>query len=721
MAETKNKVIDRTMSEEDERLLQRVFEKMVERIANVRVQNLISKYIKDFHDAEDSVNDRAWIKRWYGAGRQSVEGVGRFLDSFHREYEAVASGRRDETMARLIGMDYPFLTEEERLFVVSFLQSEGRYPVLFIANSYLQHSKTKHIEIFAKANGIVALKKEGRRKRKEKRGTRHEGTRHQRFEDIGAEYGITRERVRQVSVKDITKEADAGETWNADRWQPLSAKWSLSPRPFKKEERGERSEVLVLTEPIVHWKELQQKERLEGLDFQAALAIIRQMLPLNIVALWADGRRANSTRRVITNEVPDVVFAYDSSLEIFYFEEALAVVGHEVSLQRISDIRMSLSGLVSQHFRREERGERKEESGETLAVIDVLREVLPLFPDVETEADDIIFRANRINYPDEIYHILQQKDEAMGIDAIYEEFRLRHPDDHHTDSSFIRSYMLRDERFEAVGSKSIYQLREWKRFAGGLGDMAVLLLENRDEPLKAETLCKMMMEQRSATTLKSCNTSIYIAVSNHRLMFYMIPSEERSARGKARDEGQEVSRHYVGLFDSQYPKRFWPSPITVEGTVRSMRRFLEENGRWPFASGKSGIETTLYYALRKYTQKRCVTADELLRYQQGMADINPDEYPSNERELQFLNRCQELIDSKDEKLNIKNSLDNEKLLAWYKSLRSHSERLSGFRKYHFLRMKKVVEGSLPGKATEPSGKLFDLKVQSGEAERKVEG
>jgi hypothetical protein len=634
------------LSQEDERMLQRVFQQMVENIDDAKVRNLVSKYMKDFHDAEDYINDHMLIFKWYGAGQQAVEKVRQFLDAFHQEYLAVVNGQKEGILERMIAVDYPFLTDDERAFVMSFLQTEGRYPVLYIASRYLLCSSKSKIQIYAKANGITGE--------------------HQHLGQIGSEYGLTRERVRQLSLMDITKEEDAGQVWNESHWHPLG----FYHQP-------------VLTEQIVGWKEIQQKEHLDHLDFYAALAIIRQIVPLNIVALRADGRRANARHSADTPwQTPDVLFAYDSRLENFSFEVALANVGHEVCLQRIVDSRMSLSELVAQHFT-EQHGEEEKE-----AVVNIMRVVLPLFPGVETENDDIIFRPNRTNYMEEIYQILQRKGQAMTVDDIYQEFLQKHPDDHHTNSSFIRNYMLRDDRFEAVGSKSTYQLREWERFSGPLGDLAVHLLQDSEQPLNVDTLCRLMMEQRQNTTKNSCNTSVHIAVNACRLMFY-IDTEAHEESDPDRTDA-EVSRHFVGLFDRKYPKRFWASPLTVEGTIRSMKRFLKENGRWPFASRKTGIEPTLYYALRKYAQKRCVTDEELTRYQLGMSGINPIDYPANERELQFKNRSKEMMKfcEKHHCLPV-----SGKLQEWYQTACSQQNQLTGFRRKEFLQLMSAIAAS----------------------------
>ena len=648
-AETTNHI-----NQDTDRLLRNIFHQMLEAIDDVRTRNLISRNIKDYTQAEEYLNDKTLIYKWHGAGQQSVERVSCFLQEFFRECQLVVSGQKEGTATMLTAIDYPFLTDEEKDFLVSFLQTEGRYPVLFIASRYLQRTTNRQAQVFARANGIVGG--------------------HQRLEVIGQEYGLSRERVRQLGVMSILDAEDASLVWDMVRWQSIG---------FLRQP--------LLTESNIGWATLRQKEHLGDMDFYGALAIIRQMVPLNIVALRADGRRANARLTSDTPwQMPDVLFAYDKRLACFSFENALAVVGHEASLQCIKDRSMSLTGIVDRHFV----GKHSEEDRQS--VISVMRAVLPLFSDVETEGDDIVLRANRLNYADEIYRILQRRGEAMPLNAIYEEFRLLHPDDHHTDNSFIRNYMLRDERFEAVGSKSTYQLREWERFAGSLGDLAFHLLETCDEPIRVDTLCQRMLQMRPTTTLKSCETSAYLAVTARRLLYYIDNTvSDENDTDEADDETTDVAdgetgRYYVGLFDRQYPGRFWPSPLTVDGAVRSLRRFVTEYGRWPFASAKTGVEHKLYYVMRKYAYKRCVSDDELQRYQQGMADVSPDDYPASERDLQFQRHCCEVSDycARHHHLPL-----SGKLLSWYQSQCSQADQLTGFRKYQFRQLQLAVASS----------------------------
>lgn len=650
------------LTPENDKLLQNLFSQQVKNLTDVRLRNLINKYITDYRQVEIYLNDRSLRNKWHGAGETMMSRAFLFFEGFYQDCHNIINGPKEKTMVKMIAYDYPFLTKKERTFVAQFLHDEGRYPVVFIALRYLRTTTNRKLQVFATANGIVG--------------------KHRRFETIAQDFDLTRERVRQVSLMDITHVDDAAQTWNKERWSALDF-----------------LNLPLLTEDNTNWEVLRRKERLTNLDFYSALTIFRQLTPLNIVAMRYDGRKANSRLSVSSWKKPNVLFAYDSRLTCCKLEDALIDVAHESNLHHITDCRKSMADFIGPYFTSEPSDTDRQR------VMNILREVIPMYNGVEMIADEIVFRANHINYLEEIYQILQGKGQAMTVDDIYEEFRQRNPSDHHTKSGFIRSYMLRDKRFEAVGSKSTYQLREWQRFAGALGDLAVLLMADRDEPVKAEVLCRQMMERRPNTTLKSCNTSIYLAVNARRLQFYVdaealagntIASENADAQADA-----EVSRYHVGLFDHPYSERFWPATLTVEGTILSMKRFLKENGRWPFCSS-DGIEKILYRALRKYTLKRCITEEEGLRYQQGMADINPLDYPYSERDQVFLNRCREL-DNYCQRYHLLPTTG--KLILWYRQQLSQIKLLSDFRRYHLQKLLSVIGATLihtPAKPSKPS-------------------
>ena len=666
----------RAESTEHDLLLQDVFSRMVEALTDVRARNLILKYITDYQQAEVYLNNPSLIERWHGAGRRSVDVILRFLFDFYQEYKTIASKTNEEVAIQLVSIEYPFLEEDEQRFVGSFLKSEGRYPVFFLATRYFQHTSERNAQIFARANGVMCS--------------------HLHYDALADEFGITRERVRQLSLIDLTSANDAGMLWDGYRWQSLG----FLQKP-------------VLTADNIQWKELAEKEHVEGIDFYAALAIIGQMVPLQTVALRADGRRANARLSANTPwEMPDVLFAYNSRYSFFSFENALIEVGHVASLQRITEDRMPLSGIISRGLVNRQMSDI--DAVEIKAVEDILREVVTMFPHVAVEDDDIVFQVNRINYIEEIYQILRRKGEAMTINEIFAEFLRLHPDDHHTDSLFVRSYMLRDDRFEAVGSKSTYQLKEWNRFAGSLGDLAVHLVENSPEPVRADILCQRMMEHRHNTTMKSCYTSIYLAINAKQLMFYIDSSAGDDVAESKEDTAE--SRYYVGLFQKSYPDRFWASPLVVEGAVRSMRRFLQEYGRWPFNSAATSLERALCYTHRKYSVKKCVTDDEIEFFRQGMADICPDHYPSCERDLQFVSRCNQLIDFCQKYHHLPHHQEQPRLITWYKAQCSQAGSFRGFRKYMFSQTQETI-----AKLCEPLPPIQPMELpQRGEQKQEEE-
>ena len=479
-------------------LLQATFEKMMSEIADVRSRNLLRNHVEHYSQVEPYLNDTTLVGQWHGAGKISEVVIQNFFNKFYQAYLRIAGKGHKKAVLGLISMDYPFLEDKELEIVKSYLETQGHYPMLFIATRFLRRSKDRTTRIIARINGITG--------------------RHENMHALAEEYGLSRERIRQLSLKSIVESSPCPLVWSISRWEGY---------PFFHDP--------LLTTKNTDWENLRRAEHLEDIDFYSVLSIFSQLRSIKIVAVLADGTDILGRRGEDKGwDKAKIILAYDRRYNFFRFGNALAYIGHEVSLQRTTDKHLSLRSFVGEYI--------KYPFDEIIPQIaNIMVEVLPLFKGVEIVGDDIILRANHTNYFEEIYQILLHKGEAMTVDEIFAEFKRLHPEDHHNDSNFVRSYMLRDKRIEAVGSKSTYQLREWGLFAGALSDLAVYLLQQSDEPMTANDLCRLMATQRTNTTLNSCSTSIYLAVVDGRLLYYA---------------DAEKGTNFVGIADHTYDERF---------------------------------------------------------------------------------------------------------------------------------------------------------------------
>ena len=625
-----------TLSDSMERRIQDAFDKMADSVSPVRARNLIHSHWKRYRDTEPYLNDASGIWKWYGAGKGMVEHIQAFLEDFRTAYQDIINGGdampADDTAedANLPhpDVDYPFLTAEEQKFVSSFQKSVNRYPVFYIALRYLRCAADRPTQTFARAHGLMG--------------------KYESLQDLAAEYGLTFERTRQLSKLIIDEDLPV---WNHERWAALD----FFHRPF-------------LTEASIHWEALQKLEHIEEMDFYSALAIFAALRHLEVIALRADGYKANARRgKGEAWEQPCVLFAYDKSLNVLRVRDFLRTIGQRAILQRIEDKTFYMSAITEEFFSPDASEDQK------LQVFAMLREVLPLFPDVEVCEETVVFRQNHINYPEEIYQILHRRGKAMTVDDIYAEFRTLHPDDHHTDSSFLRNYMLQDDRFEPIGRKSTYQLREWEQFAGSLQELAIHLLKDESVPLPTAELISRMTAHRSNTTAKSCESIIYQAVAAGELQYYFTADNNAYAA-------------YVGLPEKSYPPRFWVSPMTVDGAIASIHRFLAERGYWPHKSKSDEIESRLSYTLRKFTL--CEQADEEdgIHFHLGMADIPPYQYPHNDREAIFMEHCRTLDAFWQEHHRPPTNAEESQLSKWYRETKAKLHLLDDFRRYHFERI-----------------------------------
>ena len=619
-----------------ERRIQAAFDKMADAVSNVRARNLIRSHWKQYRDTEPYMNDATAIWKWYGAGTGTVDHILTFLENFRASYLDITDSIKakpseetsDDASLPLPDMDYPFLTVAEQEFVASFWKEEKRYPVLYIALRYLQRAPDRPTQTFARAYGMMG--------------------RYESIQELAVEYGLTFERTRQMSKLRIDESLPV---WDIGRWSALD----LFRQP-------------LLTEAIIHWETLQKLEHIEEMNFYSALTIIAALRHMEVIALRADGYKANARRgKKVAWEHPHVLFAYDESMSVIRVRDLMREVGQKAMLQRIEDKTISLHAIAEPYFCPDADEGRREK------VFVMLREVLPMFPSVEVREDLVVFRQNHINYPEEIYQILNRRGEAMTVEEIYAEFRKLYPEDHHTDSSFLRSYMLQDERFEAIGRKSTYQLREWQHFAGSLQELAIYLTKDEAEPLPATELIGRMTAQRTNTTAKSCESTIYQTVAVNALQYYITAENNAYAA-------------YVGLPDKIYPPRFWVSPMTVDDAVASMHRFITERGHWPYASSSDGIEARLSYTLRKYSQREHAIDGEAARFRQGMADIPPYQYPHNEREAIFMERCHALDAFWQRQHRPPTNTEEPQLAKWYRETQAKQNQLDDFRRYHFKRI-----------------------------------
>ncbi len=637
-------------TEATKELTQHLLTHMISRVSNSRARNLISHAILTYQDIEFYLNKPSELAKWRGMGRQSITVVKQFLQDFYDTYQKIENGQQLEVFLDITAHEYPFLTADECRFVVDFHQHEGRYPVFFIASKFLLRSSSKHMQLYAHANGIC--------------GEQESMTK------LGQEFGLTRERVRQISSSNIAHSDEDLPVWDLQRWQALDF----------------ISEPLLTTD-IVKWDAIREAEHLNGVTFFGFLSILRLVAPLNIISLQSNGTRANGHRsNDATWRQPDLVFAAHTRFANFRIEAMMEAIGHDANLKNIEDIHLSLPIIISTYTRKVT----QDDVATADEIASIIRILLPMLKNVEVSDDMIIIHANSINYLKDIYDILHQNGKPMSVEDIWAKFRSMHPDDHHTNSSFIRSYMLRDNRFQAVGSKSVYQLREWNTFAGSLNELAVHLLRDATEPVRVDLLCRQMMAERSHTTYKSCYTSIYLAAVEDELSYYI---DSTAILAESEDVSPERRCYYVGLTGVIYPQRFWPSPHLVQGAIRGIRRFLAEYERWPFSKAQKSVEAMLYYTHHKYTTSTKTQDPNYQLYHQALSDIQPMDFPANDREMIFLQHCRQMAAFCKRYHRLPTNKERPQLATWWRNACTQEVTMTGFRQYHFEGLKRTIQAT----------------------------
>ncbi len=564
-----------------ERLLQLLYEHTLSELGDRRALNLAHRNAPAYTDFLSYAERPQAFTAWNGLGRHTLRRLNEALTTFGSLYAQVGKSDGFKVRRWLVGFDYPFLDDFDASFVASYLMHEGTYPVFFIAERYFATTTNRNALVFGHIQGIA-----------QQRATIAEMTR---------TMGLTEERVRQLGVRFVPDNHETSRVWDRERWMEL---------PFMSGD--------IFTAQTMQWEELQRKQHLH-INLHCALQLINIVRPINTVSL-VDGRYGLA--RLSAGRVDDqiaICFAYTDRFAAYAFAAALADIYHLSHLQRIEDYRMDFNALFEKHIvAAKAKGTDISTPEWRQEAAALLRSQIEAVGYVHLEGDEIVCEVNRMNYFKEIYDILKERGEAMTVDDIYNTFKAKFPDDHHTDSGFIRSYMLQDKRFQAVGRTSTYQLVEWGRFAGSMVDMAVMILQQEDEPLSTDELCRRVVEMRPTTNEKSVTSTIYYAVNNGTLLYYY--------------------PDLVGLPDRQYADSFWLSPRTLQGTINSLHRFVAERKHFPYHNG-DGIERSLHNALRKYTVGSTSTEQEKKQFAKGIANINESRFPRTPRDQKFGQRC----------------------------------------------------------------------------------
>lgn len=443
---------------------------------STRTKNVLSNLV----DENDCNNIVAFIYNHHNfmsldkIGKRSSQELSSFQTSMRKYLAQILFSEENIAEYHTILKRYPFLTDGDIKFVSSFYSMNGHFPMFFLAERFLNNSKSPKILILREYYGIdVDLPKN--------------------LDEIAANTSYTRERVRQIVSSIYNWIPDETSLFALDNWKDYSF---IFDDIISKESSG--------------FQHISNTEHI-NLTFFAFCGIVR-LVDDKIIETFSceDGSK--------------VCIAYTKLIKNYNFAKAIKELKRLSALNKEVDLIVPLYDFYANNEIYWSKRNSTESEPDKIQVGLAKKTLLILVRVLHIgEVDDngnIIFKANKLNYADIIYNIIKSKGAPIRLKEIRAEFVRKFPQKAHNAESNIRSYIQKDERIESIGKTSTYKLSSWEGFSGSIPELLVRLLAIKGQPIQSNELAKEALQYRPNSTLRSITSNITQKVGDGTLCMY---------------------------------------------------------------------------------------------------------------------------------------------------------------------------------------------------------
>lgn len=503
---------------------------------------------------------------------------------------------KDE-MARDVAIieDFPFLSTEEAKFVYDFNISKGHYPMFFVAWIYFTSCGNKAYKLYRDYYGMGL-------------------TASPSLEELANEYHLTKERTRQI-VTSPQKLSFYGKN-------PLLMGNQWKAYPF--------IDGGTVTESSTAFESLAKEEHL-NLSFFTFCGIVNFISPKIIEKLTGGHGK-------------QFIIAYSASIRSFKLHSAMREINRLRDTGKNVDVSISLHSHIAGNKKYWSKNAYLE-TDKTNIAFKLLSEIISNMNIVNMDENgNMLFKANRTNYPDVIYGILNEHGRPMRIDEILTAFKEKMPNDSHDTVTALRYFIMKDDRIEPIGRTSTYKLTSWNDYSGSIPRLLVEILLSRDVPMKISDLVEEVLKYRKASTKRSVESNINQKVADGTLIMYY-PS-------------------LVGLNGKAYDAKYKIAPRNFEEYLNAFVDFVEENERFPVLA-HLGYESLLY---RWYNDSRTLvsfTDQEIIKFSETIKMLNDKHYAHGMKEFNFLTKCKQFRQFVSATGRVLTEEDDKSLASWF--------------------------------------------------------
>lgn len=570
------------ISDEKEIMLANTYQLLLSR-TSVQCQNVVSNNNIDFRAILTYEGRESDFRNIRQVGRRCAEEMARLLDNFKPKYEKILKDGDDNAKVGNLQSQFPYLSEKDMKFVSRFEYVHQHLPMFYILSRYFEKTTNRKAQLFASYCGLAIDSVFS-------------------LDALSEKYNLTRERVRQIIEKrDLSTDDNFRKLIEQKHWQFYDLDF-----------------VNYLSDNNSIFNALSKEEQVD-FSFFSYCNILSLFNRIKILNISETGKVLSSmdVEQYKAEDKPFKTYAYDSRYRSFRFGPVMNEVGRLLRLQRDVAIKIPLYGYFvtnPEYWINEMYLEDETVCKPLLEFFEVL--ISDTYGDL-VENHNLVLDANKLNYTDILYDILKENGEKMHINDIYERFKALYPDCKYDHPKYLKSYMLRDERFENIGKSSLYQLTEWGGYSGSIPVLVVDLVSIMDEPISIYELAKTVLKHRSDSTEKSVLSIIYQCIKEDKLVPYY--------------------GDYVGAKGKVYDSSFILQPQNFAEWMEAFKSFTYQHQCFPIGASR-GFEGALYnwyYDARSYIN---MSSEEILAFHALMQELQY--IPHNTSERKFLNNCE---------------------------------------------------------------------------------
>ena len=575
------------MSAQLHKCIESTYMKMLQNKLSLRARNFANSYLPSFENiiiyfdkpigAYSQICPGKWMKK-------TLYEIYNFNQDFKKIYLQLCDESDDELNDWQILQKYPYLLSGQRHFVKQFISEHKHVPIFFILYEYLRISEDRTDKIFSLLHGLFDNKK-------------------RTLNEIAQVYNVTRERVRQLSLKRTSIQASIDYFVN-----DLSMYNSVFELPF-------------ICEDTERFVQIRAEEKLTY-SFDVFAAILSQITDFKIIEANEHTIAINNKSNLSRLPINDYILTLESLSKSKFAQETSVPIGNITHHKTgDSDLTQLISFIANKAF------------------------------GLVVEDEQILFSQNYIDISEELYQILLRKGEPMSVSDIFSLFKIKYPDHPFSEPLQIKPYLYHNEHIRSIGKQSLYGLDFWKNiYFGSIRDLMYEIISSSDEPVDIGQIYEQVIEYFPKTNIRSIASSMQSDSLNRFVSF-----GDGYFGIKEKEYGTEFTERRVF-------QRY-----NFEDRMNSFRDFVDTYHRFPLSTGgeEEASLRRWYYNVENYIID--IPSEEALDDFLNMIEhYNQMGIPRTGYESEFLNNCERYQEFINSTYKLPSAKNGEDLYWWFK-------------------------------------------------------